>query len=66
MLNSAKLESIIMHELETEGPDSGNGVCVECGFVQGGCEPDAEGYECEECGKLAVYGMEQALLCFLG
>lgn len=66
MLNSAKLESIIMEELETEGSDSGNGVCVECGFVQGGVEPDAESYECEECGKLAVFGMEQALLCFLG
>lgn len=32
------------------------GVCFECGHVQDGVEPDAEGYSCEECGKPAVNG----------
>ena len=38
------------------------GVCLACGEVQGGCEPDARGYECESCGKRRVYGLEEALL----
>ena len=38
------------------------GYCVECGAERGGCEPDARGYECEACGKAAVYGAEELLL----
>lgn len=39
------------------------GFCVACGEDADGCEPDAERYECEACGKRAVYGAEQLLLC---
>jgi hypothetical protein len=39
-----------------------NGFCIECGFEQGGCEPDARKYECEECGKKSVYGAEEIAL----
>ena len=37
------------------------GFCVACGEDADGCEPDAERYECESCGKRAVYGAEQLL-----
>lgn len=32
------------------------GFCVACGSEQDGCEPDAEGYECEACGEPTVSG----------
>ena len=41
----------------------GYGICLKCGEVQEGCEPDAEGYTCEACGADAVMGLEQAFMC---
>lgn len=40
------------------------GLCLECGKLvnHGGVEPDAEDYECEECGEPAVQGIMNALL----
>jgi hypothetical protein len=39
------------------------GVCLACGEITyGGCEPDARGYPCDECGKNAVFGIAEALL----
>lgn len=44
--------------------DAYDGICLECGeWTTGGVEPDAEGYECENCGAHAVMGAENALLC---
>lgn len=41
------------------------GFCVECGADADGVEPDARGYECEECGAAAVYGAEElAIMVF--
>jgi hypothetical protein len=37
------------------------GFCVACGNEQGGCEPDAAGYECEACGEKQVYGAQELL-----
>jgi len=37
------------------------GFCIACGEDADGCEPDAERYECESCGKRAVYEAEQLL-----
>ena len=43
--------------------DRSNGLCLKCNEIQeGGCEPDAEGYECSACGEMAVCGIEQALI----
>jgi len=43
--------------------DEYNGICFSCGAIHWGeTEPDAEKYECDECGKKEVYGIEQALL----
>jgi hypothetical protein len=39
------------------------GVCLGCGEITyGGCEPDARGYPCDECGRNAVCGVEEALV----
>lgn len=37
------------------------GFCTACGEEQEGCEPDAENYDCEHCGKKKVFGAEQLL-----
>lgn len=38
------------------------GFCIACGEDQDGCEPDAREYECECCGKRAVFGAADLLL----
>jgi len=39
------------------------GWCVKCKSFTTDCvEPDAHGYECDECGKRSVVGAEDALL----
>lgn len=32
------------------------GICTACGAERDGCEPDAENYECYECGEDKVQG----------
>lgn len=39
------------------------GFCLVCGEPADSCEPDAEDYECEVCGKHAVCGAELVLMC---
>lgn len=41
---------------------SDTGFCVKCGAEAYGVEPDAHGYECEQCGEPGVYGAEELLL----
>ena len=38
------------------------GICIACGADHDECEPDAREYECDECGKNAVYGCEELAL----
>ena len=46
-----------------DGCQDHNGICLCCGLEHvGGHEPDAKGYECEDCGERSVYGLEQALM----
>lgn len=42
--------------------DDGIGFCISCGNDQRGCEPDAQEYTCESCGKPTVYGADEILL----
>jgi hypothetical protein len=43
--------------------DEDQGYCTTCeDFTRDGVEPDAEEYECEQCGELSVMGAEQALI----
>jgi hypothetical protein len=41
-----------------------DGYCTYCKewTAFGGVEPDARRYECSECGRMRVYGAEEALL----
>jgi hypothetical protein len=47
-----------------EAIESGDniGFCKACGAEHDGCEPDARGYKCEECGQMEVYGAEECLI----
>lgn len=38
------------------------GICLSCGEERDCCEPDAANYECENCGKNRVFGMENLLI----
>jgi hypothetical protein len=54
-----KLTIAQFHELR----DEYGGICLNCGARKyGGIEPDARGYVCDDCGKKAVVGIEEALL----
>lgn len=52
------IEAVRASNFELSNP----GFCVGCGADADGVEPDAERYECEECGKRSVYGAEQVLI----
>jgi len=45
--------------------DATEGICLNCGYIQDGVEPDAVGYTCEECGDDEVCGIEYAILTML-
>jgi hypothetical protein len=50
---------------EDEFREMGNnfeGVCLYCGEVASGVEPDARKYHCDACDKNGVFGLEEALL----
>jgi hypothetical protein len=49
----------IMQAIES---DDYIGFCVACGAEHYGIEPDARGYDCEECDQPKVYGAEELLL----
>lgn len=42
--------------------ENSEGLCVACGSVASGVEPDAEKCECEGCGDPFVWGIEQLLI----
>ena len=42
--------------------ENNEGLCVACGEIASGVEPDAERYECEACGDPFVWGIEQLLI----
>ena len=48
--------------MEAVEADDCIGFCLACGNEQGGCEPDARKYECENCGKNKVYGAQEILM----
>jgi hypothetical protein len=54
---------MIIKATQEEIMEGVNGGCLACGEIKYGMvEPDAEKYECEECGENEVYGLEQLLL----
>ena len=40
------------------------GVCIKCGEITHGVEPDAEKYKCENCETNTVYDAEQIVFLF--
>jgi len=42
--------------------DDNMGFCLACGSEAFEVEPDAQGYECEECLACEVYGAEELLI----
>lgn len=53
----------ITEERYMEASENNEGYCPECeDFTSEFAEPDAEGYNCPECGCNSVVGAEQALL----
>jgi tRNA(Ile2) C34 agmatinyltransferase TiaS len=48
--------------LEVAQNDENVGFCLACGHSQDGCEPDAQGYKCEDCGERKVMGAELILV----
>lgn len=59
----------VVVSLETffDHAEANDGFCVRCrDFTNvGGVEPDARRYRCEVCDRLAVFGVEEAMLCGL-
>jgi hypothetical protein len=45
-----------------DGQESFEGRCLHCGASRFECEPDACHYECEECGHMEVFGLEELLM----
>lgn len=47
-----------------ESCDSGayEGICLACGNIVDGVEPDARKYTCDSCGKPKVYGAEEIVM----
>lgn len=58
----AKSDLDIDRILEAAEEDENTGFCISCGNEQGGCEPDARGYTCEDCGLPKVYGAAELLI----
>lgn len=58
--NVSEEEILSLVEGEMFGLDN-DGICQACGNIQGGCEPDAQNYECEDCGKMEVFGAAEYL-----
>lgn len=54
-----------LEQIEEAAEDQG-GFCLACGEPAYGVEPDARGYECEECGKHQVYGAEEIAIMGAG
>ena len=38
------------------------GFCLACGVEADSCEPDAQNYECENCGEAEVFGCDELLM----
>ena len=54
---------IMTEEDYIEATENNDGFCTRCNEItnSGGVEPDAEDYECDECGNNTVIGIENAL-----
>jgi hypothetical protein len=61
-ITKEQLEIVISLYEENERNCMDYGLCLNCGYEQDCCEPDACEYECEECGKNTVYGAAEIVM----
>lgn len=62
MHKSVTLKRVVNAVKRAQSSCENPGFCVSCGHKADGCEPDARGYECENCGKRSVYGVGELLM----
>ena len=62
MHTSITLERVIAAVEAQYGGTDNPGFCRACGADHDACEPDAENYECHECGARGVDGAENILM----
>ena len=56
------MQTFTLEEIEDAIMDGTIGYCTECSEEAWGVEPDARKYECDSCGKKAVYGAEELVM----
>lgn len=63
MMTAQAAYDSILEQMGTDDPfevsDAMVGMCLACGELADGVEPDARRYECECCGAHKVYGFEE-------
>ena len=63
-MSEVKVKPLVVRMSEDEireAMTARQGVCLACGELADGWEPDARAYECEVCETSAVYGIKEAL-----
>jgi len=55
-------DEMISKALDAIESDENLGICLSCGHEQCDTEPDAQNYECGECGNDSVFGAEEIIL----
>jgi transcription elongation factor Elf1 len=61
--NKDLTEDVILDAVRRRNTSLDNpGFCLICGNEASGVEPDAENYECENCGAEQVFGAEELLM----
>jgi tRNA(Ile2) C34 agmatinyltransferase TiaS len=61
---SVTLERVMRAAKKNIFGTSNKGFCIKCGKESNSCEPDAEEYKCERCGRQAVYAAEVLISYF--
>ena len=56
--NERLFDAIIRRDTALDNP----GFCIKCGAENDGCEPDAEGYDCDVCGAEGTVSAPEMLL----
>ena len=56
-----KLRTFTIARVE-EASTEQSGLCLNCGHMQEGCEPDARRYRCDSCKLDLIYGAEEIVL----
>ena len=64
MMLVTKREELLGDALRAVENDDLVGFCTKCGAEKQNVEPDAQEYECDDCGERSVYGAQEILLMY--